>query len=127
MRISDWSSDVCPSDLVLDFYRIYARLQDNEPRRCFAPLLGRDSDDRSFCDTRILDQLTFKIDGVYVEPSRNDHIFCPADQFDETILIDPADIPRPQPCRTIPRIDPIVLARRSEERRVGKECVSKCR
>src|SRR3546814_11182857 len=73
---------------VLDFYRINARLQDNEPRRCFAPLLGRDSDDRSFCDTRILDQLIFKIDGVYVEPSRNDHIFCPADQFDATILIE---------------------------------------
>src|SRR3546814_7441409 len=75
LSISDWSSDVCSSDL-------------NEPRRCFAPLLGRDSDDLSFCDTRILDQLIFKIDGVYVEPSRNDHIFCPADQFDETILID---------------------------------------
>src|SRR3546814_17763434 len=97
MRISDWSSDVCSSDLVVDLAD-GERLADGGAAR---ELL----DDRQF--------------------GRIDHRFVAA-AVDRGML--PIDV----------RIDDVGFDRgahqglggddiRSEERRVGKECVSKCR
>src|SRR3546814_7567668 len=88
MRISDWSSDVCSSDLVGIFDHLEAkgegaeeRMAHHEVGSCFDHLLGCCCHFRAPVDCR-----------------------CGC-----------------RPCRIAAR------GRRSEERRVGKECVSTCR
>src|SRR3546814_18633912 len=80
MRISDWSSDVCSSDLRSDFVLTYVR--------------------------RVRNNLFHggKFNGRWFEPQRSEQLL----KHSLTIL---------RAC----------LAARSEERRVGKECVSTCR
>src|SRR3546814_12438247 len=92
MRISDWSSDVCSSDLLGPGKRIgrrlhIARLQRGDARgvlRCHAPRIGRGP-------------------GIVAEAHRHarDSVAMPGEKAPRGL--------------------------RSEERRVGKECVSTCR
>src|SRR3546814_4454683 len=85
MRISDWSSDVCSSDLMIDRMGLgdHVVLEGVRPNREVFAMM-RDAD-------------------IVVVPSRHDY---------------PEGMPL-----TIYE----ALASRSEERRVGKECVSTCR
>src|SRR3546814_4748193 len=85
MRISDWSSDVCSSDLDQDF--------GDRP-------VARDGDEHAAAAIfgRVFEQIS--------------------DQFVQVLALDPRDQ------RLVARR---VEAHRSEERRVGKECVSTCR
>src|SRR3546814_4731491 len=90
MRISDWSSDVCSSDLYVARYHIQ--------RSGLAAAVGADQ----AVDAAWLDGQVQPIDGFHsVEVPRDTAQFEPR-----------------------PRLGPI---ERSEERRVGKECVSTCR
>src|SRR3546814_10721823 len=91
MRISDWSSDVCSSDLEEDEQR-QPQLEDRE-------LVERNRKEEGRRDA---DQGADQADRD--EPG--DHLVGP-ERADEEV----AEIARP----------------RSEERRVGKECVSTCR
>src|SRR3546814_12847031 len=90
MRISDWSSDVCSSDLALAIWRARGRK---------GVWLG----ERTWGDDRRLPQLLFA--GVL--------LLVPI-----IAIVDTHDL------NFLGRIFPIT---RSEERRVGKECVSTCR
>src|SRR3546814_14266286 len=92
MRISDWSSDVCSSDLQA---QIYARQGIRLDRSTLADWVGRAAWYLRPLRDHILDELR-----------RSERLFA-----DET---------------TAPVLDP-GRGRRSEERRVGKECVSTCR
>src|SRR3546814_16641338 len=93
MRISDWSSDVCSSDLS-DYWQ----------NTVFLIVADHDS----------------RVGGASLVPLRHFHI--PA-------LILGADVAAKRDDRLISQIDlpPTLLSLRSEERRVGKECVSTCR
>src|SRR3546814_11753674 len=90
MRISDWSSDVCSSDLIV------RRLEDSEiqPRR-----------QEVFLNVA-LDLMLDEVGGDGMEHRAEDKV-CDARFF-----------------RRINHLEPHL---RSEERRVGKECVSTCR
>src|SRR3546814_14833965 len=92
MRISDWSSDVCSSDLlaVLALGELH-----------FDPAVAPGAAFHVRIDRAIAD--AFDLDAV--------------DQLFELGLADFAENPRPVNA----------LDARSEERRVGKECVSTCR
>src|SRR3546814_11403694 len=90
MRISDWSSDVCSSDLDLQGTR-------HDGRRRRSP-------------DRAAGECTDEVDG---EPQ--------AERPGETVR--PLQIRR----RSLSRRHPDRHCDRSEERRVGKECVSTCR
>src|SRR3546814_15412777 len=93
MRISDWSSDVCSSDLVdavflMRGFRVYPGVVDVD-RRVVALELAHDVDHAGVAE----------IGAVFLERE-------PQEQDARTRHVHPA---------------------RSEERRVGKECVSTCR
>src|SRR3546814_11030651 len=92
MRISDWSSDVCSSDL---FGRSYGQAGSNR----------RTSED---CQKRVPA-------GIATE-NPSGPLIVPGWEFSEPEI----RLRRPQPY-------PSSTAIRSEERRVGKECVSTCR
>src|SRR3546814_16303794 len=92
MRISDWSSDVCSSDLAPCRRARRDEPDSAHPRRC--PHGGLAA---ALCSDRL------------------DHRRLPADRAaNRGDLADPARFRLPDPGR-------------SEERRVGKECVSTCR
>src|SRR3546814_18016931 len=93
MRISDWSSDVCSSDLVRDTV-LSLEEQGFEP-----VLLPVGSDGLIVMDAAqaVIDERTALVAGMLVN--------------NEIGVIQPVD----------------ELRNRSEERRVGKECVSTCR
>src|SRR3546814_15092842 len=94
MRISDWSSDVCSSDLVFPM-----------------PVSVRDSD-------RVLGLLSSKTHKVEKGEGRvKEHLVL--------TRYNPARVAKGE----MLSIDDVkeILAIRSEERRVGKECVSTCR
>src|SRR3546814_12468606 len=92
MRISEWSSDVCSSDLV-----IIARLTGSRPRR--------DTNTR----LPLLWATIWKLQ---------------SGQKESAIGSEP---PRRKLIRPCPPVAPPWPIMRSEERRVGKECVSTCR
>src|SRR3546814_16440913 len=97
MRISDWSSDVCSSDLSLRMRSCTAR-----PVFDFFPgVLPRKRSRKLF------------LRGLAVLACFPDLAVLPAL---------PAPPPPPRPDPPLPPLPP-----RSEERRVGKECVSTCR
>src|SRR3546814_12174285 len=85
MRISDWSSDVCSSDLVGVVYE-HAR--------------------RQWVDLHALDALPLRQEIVH--------------GLEERLVVSPFRNANPDAVRC-------QMADRSEERRVGKECVSTCR
>src|SRR3546814_19344072 len=96
MRISDWSSDVCSSDLAVIFPssdRIYKIL--------FATIGDCDSDESNSVDASS-------------DPS--------VGEYSASVPSLLTAISRPPA-----RIGPVQRIGRSEERRVGKECVSTCR
>src|SRR3546814_9414652 len=112
MRISDWSSDVCSSDLILQQSSLLGKLPP-----CCSQLIPHSSQ-ASFESAAFYTQQIGGLSetahlraavahGDYVEKS-NQH------QRDGGGGNDPRHCGQPRP-------------RRSEERRVGKECVSTCR
>src|SRR3546814_15541815 len=97
MRISDWSSDVCSSDLVGAFAEQKAQPADIAP-------LG-DDDQRGFAGVRIA-----RVDEGRIVLQR-------LGRLGPVAIVD----------RLQKGIAAAELRLRSEERRVGKECVSTCR
>src|SRR3546814_15282222 len=97
MRISDWSSDVCSSDLQgVDYFTIHAGV-----RLAYIPMTAK------------------RVTGIV---SRGGSIlakWCLAHHKENFLHTHFADI-----CEIMKAYD---VAFRSEERRVGKECVSTCR
>src|SRR3546814_14211781 len=91
MRISDWSSDVCSSDLRPLFLAVQARGDE------FPQLIG----DHGECDHHRCEQRHLDLDKKRLEQLGIDDLALP---------------------RSNERLD-----ERSEESRVGKECVSTCR
>src|SRR3546814_14478618 len=108
MRISDWSSDVCSSDLYrLAFWRVAT--SEINYRRFFDinDLAGLRIEEPELFE--VSHQLVFRlISEGRLQGIRLDHVDG---------LFDPAGY-----CRQLQ-----VRSARSEERRVGKECVSTCR
>src|SRR3546814_15429989 len=91
MRISDWSSDVCSSDLLASFARtVNAGIE--------APLMAR---------------TILALSEEIIENIRS--------KFDQT------DAKVVEAVDTIRQVTVFQVETRSEERRVGKECVSTCR
>src|SRR3546814_3383654 len=99
MRISDWSSDVCSSDLNNFFHKKqYAYLNKNKP---IAMAFNEDSRVKIPAILHLL-----RLGYTYI--SRNEQI-------------------RQEETNIFPNIFKESIQKRSEERRVGKECVSTCR
>src|SRR3546814_11767889 len=96
MRISDWSSDVCSSDLILGFALC-----------TYAPILASKLKSRN-ADNVVEVDLETELANVELEQP-------------EELPPPPPDIPPPPPAVKE------VKFTRSEERRVGNECVSTCR
>src|SRR3546814_20992951 len=94
MRISDWSSDVCSSDLLSDF-------ANPEKREDWA-------DNRNMMVFQLCDPANLE---------RSVDVF----------VREPLDFGRMLADAVVKDLDGIPLRVRSEERRVGKECVSTCR
>src|SRR3546814_15495801 len=92
MRISDWSSDVCSSDLRRKTVVAIALLLLVASLAAF-PFLGKE-----FMPTLQEGEIMMRVTGI------------PATSLEETV-----------------RVSQRMNAVRSEERRVGKECVSTCR
>src|SRR3546814_12703002 len=110
MRISDWSSDVCSSDLGQSLQNIYTTLQG--------------STDLTFALTSGGGEIV--VTGSRVRVTQLE--VGPGTSFSTEVLESAPSFNRD--VRDIIRLDPRVsLDRddRSEERRVGKECVSTCR
>src|SRR3546814_15575687 len=108
MRISDWSSDVCSSDLIADEAR--REKQDDIALRHVRRALDEDGD----CVRAHL-QL-----GVLLEA--REQFAAAAQAYLRAFQLDPRFLPDV--------IEPLYRCSqntRSEERRVGKECVSTCR
>src|SRR3546814_14205158 len=109
MRISDWSSDVCSSDL-LDLLDLPARAQPERAPACLVGLqdtatsLDEDATGRKIRAGHEIHQLVDR--GI----GRLDHVKQRVADFADVV-----------------RWDRGGHADRSEERRVGKECVSTCR
>src|SRR3546814_12043897 len=93
MRISDWSSDVCSSDLTM--WRV-----EGEPHEPRAPVRRRAADD-------LCGLVGEQIGRIALVRGRR-------------VIAMPIDLP-------LALVREIVDRARSEERRVGKECVSTCR
>src|SRR3546814_13694107 len=94
MRISDWSSDVCSSDLPITADLVGVSLSTAAGKACYIPLghtVGKPADGG------------LDLDGATEAPKQ---------------------IPRDD---ALAILKPMLEDPRSEERRVGKECVSTCR
>src|SRR3546814_14339661 len=91
MRISDWSSDVCSSDLVMGFSINVLSM--------FAMVLAIGI---------LVDDAIVVVENV------------------ERIMVEEGISPKEATKKAMPQISGAVVGR-SEERRVGKECVSTCR
>src|SRR3546814_11617299 len=98
MRISDWSSDVCSSDLLYNFFRKYGSPREGAIQGLEASV------------TTIRNKMTER------QPARLD-TFLPAVFHLRLEVMQAAVTALPEHFG----------AERSEERRVGKECVSTCR
>src|SRR3546814_4724360 len=131
VRISDWSSDVCSSDLRAS--DAFIRLIDKPHRFESAP------EARGYGPTSFyLEQLDLSMNGIpngilkvdkKKKPLKNQGLFkMLADRvrFELTVRLNVHWISSPAHSTTLP---PVLscCAFRSEERRVGKECVSTCR
>src|SRR3546814_12453732 len=94
MRISDWSSDVCSSDLQMPALRIFfgGKCMQSDPRPIFP------TDHNAPAEWEVLNALIGEIYDSVLHP----------ESWNETLAR-------------------ITGTLRSEERRVGKECVSTCR
>src|SRR3546814_15497679 len=139
MRISDWSSDVCSSDLLLAF--VYARAP-RESQNAFIHARG-------FYDAAVGSQIAVKnrqppVLRISVGPIADAALLAIQVQFGVIAVlaeglfcahasrrrpVEILDFPLGVAAIDIPRGDGLAqrAAMRSEERRVGKECVSTCR
>src|SRR3546814_12976469 len=99
MRISDWSSDVCSSDLQT----------------------GRNEDRAIKTYMRELKEYGMPFDG----PDSQKYASLTADDFKRIVLGDPMERTKRTPLCQI--ADLVLYPMRSEERRVGTGCVSTCR
>src|SRR3546814_17402800 len=129
MRISDWSSDVCSSDLIWQKRFTYAYGFE---------LIGTSEDDYDFASAKRQRQ-TYWIASLPLEAGfdTSDDLLNPTSGFRLTAHVSPEISfgrgTNPYARGMIegsayyPVSEAIVLAGRSEERRVGKECVSTCR
>src|SRR3546814_15867991 len=109
MRISDWSSDVCSSDLpdfAVQVQQAYANL------RTALDALGARPDQVAKLTVFVVDHDMSKLEVLTKNVK---------EMFGETL---PAQTLIPVPKLAI---DPMLFEFRSEERRGGKECVSTCR
>src|SRR3546814_13132709 len=97
MRISDWSSDVCSSDLMEIFHHEQVRLPGAGVARFFAHLLE--------AAQRLADAATEQV----------------------AVIRQRGQAETREPCQFQKRVEVVERHGRSEERRVGKECVSTCR
>src|SRR3546814_11834522 len=97
MRISDWSSDVCSSDLSTE-----VDLSAIQPGQAI--------------------KTTFRSQPLFVRHLTDKEI-AEADKVDPASLRDPQTLEE----RTVDGKKQWLVTMRSEERRVGKECVSTCR
>src|SRR3546814_12412803 len=118
MRISDWSSDVCSSDLAPVDARLGAQILHRIKRQADPTHLEEGDPFRRLHRTGPAQRLV-KADAVgQIGDAKRDK----AKSLLNRMFPSP---PLPQaPC---PWGRPIPASRRSEERRVGKECVSTCR
>src|SRR3546814_13971021 len=107
MRISDWSSDVCSSDLIV-IRRELAKLKRSGKHKQHQLLLEQYQYDG-------LD--TCAVDGLCSTA-------CPVDINTGSLV---KRLRKENHGKDSNRLALIVARNRSEERRVGKECVSKCR
>src|SRR3546814_20697729 len=107
MRISDWSSDVCSSDLSNEFLEPRLKPQDLKNMEVVGQVSG-------------FDLWPNQKDGeplwVFVTPGTKETA---------TLLKRIDNMPKIEGKKIRPIIIPVAM--RSEERRVGKECVSTCR
>src|SRR3546814_15598744 len=96
MRISDWSSDVCSSDLS-------SRKLSKVSLSCFvAPLVVEAPVPELTPETAIISSLDVDIHAAVGDPGQSSRSLLDKGRF-------------------------LIVGMRSEERRVGKECVSTCR
>src|SRR3546814_17172240 len=110
MRISDWSSDVCSSDLL-------AKGGAGAVEQCLPTDHARPAAQCPGIDAGRLVIVEIIADAVRVEPRpRLLHRVAVADAVDDSQGVSPSRNRRLA-----------LYRRRSEERRVGKECVSTCR
>src|SRR3546814_2166931 len=103
MRISDWSSDVCSSDLAGSKS---AKAQKNAANQQAQQAADQIAEERRQYDTTRADYAPYRETG-----------YKALDTLSSLYGVNPNG-------RTI---DPTAALERSEERRVGKECVSTCR
>src|SRR3546814_15821605 len=114
MRISDWSSDVCSSDLI-----------------CSHCWRGRKEANTGKCQERWRGGEIFGIGHEHAYPFLLGFCYCEA--FSQSSTIANAAHYNPDDTHSLcgrskyARGAGSPLSRRSEERRVGKECVSSCR
>src|SRR3546814_13242672 len=104
MRISDWSSDVCSSDLT-------QRRRDAVLLRTPPPLRGE----------------RHRLDLHRVDPRQTTHAFLIEAHGRPIGLADPLFFLKLHQPGLQALASVLLVHKRSEERRVGKECVSKCR
>src|SRR3546814_14468862 len=90
MRISDWSSDVCSSDLSATKRRVRGRTA-----------------------------MTNAVSSVAEQAAPGMPVYC--------VLSALLSYPDSELLAALPELQAVLDVRRSEERRVGKECVSTCR
>src|SRR3546814_20804874 len=113
MRISDWSSDVCSSDLAMQeaAFRVFP-----DPTTGRAPPPEPESE-----SVRPGGNPTSWYDGMVAEMDYHDGDAT-------TVRLYPLDVgnTRDRTRRGMPHFADPATANRSEERRVGKECVSTC-
>src|SRR3546814_19317310 len=121
MRISDWSSDVCSSDLIADDS---VSVDDDASR--YAEIAHEATDIVQMLG--IVPDFLTAVDGVVFNGTMVARLFTHQAAHDLFALADSLNV-----IRAIPREahETISLqdghSQRSEERRVGKECVSTCR
>src|SRR3546814_12100830 len=96
MRISDWSSDVCSSDLLsrVDRHAIF----DLDGRSDhFAPFLMRNSDDHTIKHRRMTEHNLLDLPGKHVEAARDDHVPLAVDYIDLNVCVTPAVVAAESP------------------------------
>src|SRR3546814_6199413 len=114
MRISDWSSDVCSSDLSRDFRAGSGRRRIGRPNRRRGPEGPRHDVVEKGSAAAAAEDVT---DGAFADTALDENSMAFRGRVEETL--------GPSVDRRIALA--ILDQDRSEERRVGKECVRTCR
>src|SRR3546814_11073845 len=123
MRISDWSSDVCSSDLVA-----HTRIEVAGIARVSVDPLDEGRSDIGHSPAR--NSRLAVDDPVALKLSRNRQVIArKVIPLGDRVIVPriAADLENALHSSVLPKINLHQVAWRSEERRVGKECVSTCR